>query len=89
MYKRKKYVLFSYSLRGKNSATIVLRPYDRKFQIVTKEFSLSLDRQASISSFIALQQDSINSEKKYFTFRKFFIIVDFFWLSDQKNSLNP
>ena len=78
MYKRKKYVLFSYSLRGKNSATIVLRPYDRKFQIVTKEFSLSLDRQASISPFITFQQDSKDSVEKYYTFRQFFIIVDFF-----------
>ena len=78
MYKRKKYVLFSYSLRGKNSATIVLRPYDRKFQIVTKEFSLSLDRQASISPFITFQQDSEDSVEKYYTFRQLFIIVDFF-----------
>ena len=49
-----------------------------KFQIVTKEFSLSLDRQASISPFITFQQDSKDSEEKYYTFRQFFIIVDFF-----------
>ena len=47
-----------------------------KFQIVTKEFSLSLDRQASISPFITFQQDSKDSEEKYYTFRQFFIIVD-------------
>ena len=75
MYKRKKYVLFSYSLRGKNSATIVLRPYDRKFQIVTKEFSLSLDRQASISPFITFQQDSKDSAKINITLLDSFLLL--------------